>query len=88
MHKSDEQGSDSTDAISQADADSCCAASESPNPTPASPIFALALPPATLLQQLFESAPPFTVALDAAGEPVPLASSPVPKHLLLSVFLI
>jgi len=87
MHKPVEDGSDSTTAISQAAADSCCASSESPNPAPTSAVFALALPPATLVQQLCESAPPLTWALDAAGEPVPLAS-PVAKHLLLSVFLI
>lgn len=88
MHSSSEHGSDSTRAITQVDADRCCAASESPNPTPTSPIFALALPPATLVQQLFAVAAPFAPAFDAAREPVPLASIPVPKHLLLSVFLI
>jgi hypothetical protein len=88
MHSSPEHGSDSTGAITQGDADRCCAASESPNPTPSSPIFVLALPPATLVQQLFAAAPSFTLAFDAAREPVPLASIPVPKHLLLSVFLI
>ena len=88
MHSSSERGSDSTRALTQADADRCCAASETPNPTPTGPVFALALPPATLVHQLFAVGPPFAVAFAAAREPVPLVSHPVPKHLLLSVFLI
>lgn len=88
MHLAPGPGPDPTRAISQADADRCCASSESPNSTPTSPVFALALPPATLVQHLFAAAPLLTLAFDPAREPVPLTASPVPKHLLLSVFLI
>jgi hypothetical protein len=88
MHKSDEDGSDSARAVSQAEADGCCAASESDDLTPSTPTFAMAVPPAALVHQFLAFVPPSALPLDAARESVPLACSQVPKHLLLSVFLI
>jgi hypothetical protein len=86
MHRA-AQGSGSAATISQADADSCCASSDA-NQTPLSVAFAMALPPAPLAHPLFALAAPSALALDFVRESVPLARSPVPKHLLLSVFLI
>lgn len=88
MHTSEGHGSDSTRVISQAEADSCCAAAESGDRTPSTPTFALAVPPAPLVHELFASVPPAALPLDAGREPVPLAGRQVPRHLLLSVFLI
>lgn len=88
MHTSAGHESDSTNSIDQAAADSCCASSESPNPTPTGPVFTMALPAATLVDQLFASLAPLTLPRDAGRGAVPVGSSPVAKHLLLSVFLI
>ena len=88
MHKSDGHGSDSANNVSQAEADSCCAVSEAADPSPTSPVFAMVLPSALPVQPLFASVSPLILVVDSAREPVPLAGSLVPKHLLLSVFLI
>ena len=88
MHRSAAHDSDSTNSINQAEADSCCASSDSPNPTPTGIVFAMALPPSPLVDQLFASFAPLTLLRDAARGAVPVGPSPVPKHLLLSVFLI
>lgn len=88
MHQSDEHGSGSANNVSQAEADSCCVASESADPTPTSPVFAMVLPSAIPVRQLFALVSPLILMADAAREPIPLSGSPVPKHLLLSVFLI
>ena len=88
MHQSDEHGQDSADPVSQAEADSCCVASESADPTPTSPVFAMVLPSAIPVQQLFAFVSPLILMVNAAREPIPLSGSLVPKHLLLSVFLI
>ena len=88
MHQSDQHGSDSADTVSQAEADSCCVASESAGPTPTSPAFAMVVPSAIPVQQLFADVSPLILMADAAREPIPLSGSLVPKHLLLSVFLI
>ena len=88
MHGAGESGSDSANNVSQAEADSCCVASESADPTPTSPVFAMVLPSAIPVQQLFAYVSPLILMVDAAREPIPLSGSLVPKHLLLSVFLI
>lgn len=88
MHQSHPHGSDSADTVSQAEADICCLASESADPTPTSPVFAMVLPSAIPVQQLFAFVPPLIVMADAAREPIPLFGSVVPKHLLFSLFLI
>jgi len=88
MHQSGQHGSDSADTVSQAEADICCVASESAGPTPTSPVFAVVLPSAIPVQQLFAFVSPLILMADATREPIPLSGSLVPKHLLLSVFLI
>ena len=88
MHQSDQHGSAQADTVSQAEADSCCVASESADPTPTSPVFAMVLPSAIPVQQLFAFVSPLILMADAAREPIPLSGSLVPRHLLLSLFLI
>lgn len=88
MHQSDQHGSAPADTVSQAEADSCCVASESADPTPTSPVFAMVLPSAIPVQQLFAFVSPLILMADTAREPIPLSGSLVPRHLLLSLFLI
>lgn len=85
MHESPRAGADA--GITQAAADSCCAMSEAdPSPTP--PAWTLLAPPApavhpapgTLTLVVAASAPTLT--------PPPLPAIQVPRHLLLSVFIV
>lgn len=87
MHHSNEHGSGAAN-LSQAEADSCCIAAESGDPAPASPVFAMGLPSAMPVQALFELVSPLIATVYAGREPIPLTGGLVPKHLLLSVFLI
>lgn len=89
MHtdRSDESGS--SRVITQAQADACCATSErnqskSSNPAPVTAMSAPVLGAVVLL-------PPMTPALvstDAWRTEVAIHSPPVPRHVLLSVFLV
>lgn len=88
MHKSAASGSNSTASVSQTEADRCCAASESDNSTPPASSLAMTVPPAPLAAELFAFVPSPAVPRDFWRESVPLAGSQVPRHLLLSVFLI
>jgi hypothetical protein len=86
LHNDDQDG---RRAVSQAAADSCCAASESDESRPSSTPFAAGITVAGLQAKLPALAPlsPLTVSFDTQ-ELVGLRASPVPKHLLLSVFLV
>ena len=88
MHKSESANSNSAQIVSQAEADSCCAASESGQSSQSSSTFA----PAISLAVLDTSGPLSTVlpvAVHRAGTAgVPLPPRHVPKHVLLSVFLV
>lgn len=74
--------------VTQAEADACCALSERSTSTPSGSSH---LAPVTLA---VVSTPVPPVLPDQASlragwrEPVPIVSSPVPRHLLLSVFLV
>ena len=88
MHKSDSEDDESKRVVSQAEADRCCAASERDDstPSPSSAGFFVALgivlsPVPALLPD-----PQAHVELWRASVPIPPAH--VPKHLLLSVFLV
>ena len=78
----------STRVVTQADADACCASSDRDESTPSaslvSPVIALALTtspvPAVVL--------PLDPLFDAVNAPLRLPGGHVPKHVLLSVFLI
>ena len=88
MHKSDSEDDDSKRVVSQAEADRCCAASEQDDsaPSPTGPAFsvplALALSPVPALLPEPEPHP------DIWRAAVPVPTAHVPKHLLLSVFLV
>ena len=88
MHKSESKDDGPTRVITQAEADRCCAASEQDDsaPSPSSAAFFVALgvvlgPVPALLPD-----PQARVELWRASVPIPTAH--VPKHLLLSVFLV
>ena len=89
MHGSTEPGASSDRVVTQAQADSCCAASDTDDSTPSAGAFSLslsaALVPSTLSTLAPITAPP---AFDAWRTHVPIRIGQVPKHVLLSVFLI
>jgi len=88
MHKSESQHSGTRHIVSQAQADNCCAGSERTHSTTTNPTFVptgiVALAPATMPDVTSSNVP----ALEDWRALVPLRVSPVPKHLLLSVFLV
>ena len=88
MHKSDSPNSNSAQTVSQAEADSCCAASEDDQSSQSSSTFA-----STISLAVIGTPRPLPIASDiamrAAGSAaVPLPPRHVPKHVLLSVFLV
>ena len=89
MHKGDSRRSGSERVLTQAQADSCCASSENKNSNPFSPPFvavitAAVLGPANVLPANI----PTLVLSDGWRTSAPRPVAPVPKHLLLSVFLL
>jgi hypothetical protein len=90
MHGSAESGTGSERVVTQGQADSCCAASDTNDSTPSPGAFSLLLSAALVNSTLTTLAP--IVAPPASFEAwrthVPLSVGQVPKHVLLSVFLI
>ena len=90
MHGSTEPGAGSQRVVTQAQADSCCAASDTDDSTPSAVSFSLSLSAALVPSPVFTLAlivaPPASFAARRTHVPVPLGR--VPKHVLLSVFLI
>ena len=89
MHKGRSEESGSEQFISQAQADACCAASErdqssSSNPAPAAAISAAVLGVGVVLPSIT----PALVLTDGRRTAALLSSPPVPRHVLLSVFLV
>ena len=89
MHAGPSQDSGSRRALTQAEADSCCASSESEDASPSTPVFAAAISfavpgPGVLLP----SPVPALVLSDAWRTFTPIPSRPVPRYVLLSVFLV
>jgi hypothetical protein len=87
MHKSESHDSGSKHTVTQAQADNCCAGSERTHSTTTNSTFVLsgivALAPVTM-----PVVTPNVPALQEWRAFVPLPVPPVPKHLLLSVFLV
>jgi hypothetical protein len=88
MHKSDSPNSSSAQTVSQAEADSCCAASEGDQSSQSSSTFA-----STISLAVLGTPSPLPTVADVAVRPartaaVPLPPGHVPKHVLLSVFLV
>lgn len=88
MHKSESHGSGATHSVTQAQADNCCAASSNRTQSPTG-VATFALSNAAALPAIVSFVVPVvTPALEEWRALVPLPLSPVPKHLLLSVFLV
>jgi hypothetical protein len=89
MHKDEQGGSGVEHVHAQAAADACCAASEShqsneQRPTAQTVFSSLILGPGVLVPVIA----PQLVTSDAWRTAVPIPMAPVPRHVLLSVFLI
>jgi len=88
MHKSDSHRSGVKHSVTQAQADDCCAVSERGHSSTTSSTFVLsaasALTPAIVLVVV----PSMVPALQGWRAFIPLPVAHVPKHLLLSVFLV
>lgn len=74
--------------VTQAQADSCCAMSEQDDATPATATFVRVVSLGLVVSPLRDAGSLHDVRFDVSRTLVPLPGSHVPKHLLLSVFLI
>jgi hypothetical protein len=89
MHKGDSHHSGSARVLTQAQADSCCAAAEGQNSNKSNPSFVAAITAAVLgAGTVFPANVPALVLSDGWRTSAPIPVAPVPKHVLLSVFLV
>jgi hypothetical protein len=88
MHKSDSEDDGAKRVVSQAEADTCCAASENDTSAPSSSTFNLNVPLAVFPSPLHVVLPATATPTSARRTLIPLPLSHVPKHVLLSVFLV
>jgi len=89
MHKGDSHRSGSERVLTQAQADSCCAAAEGQNSNQSNPSFVTAITAAVLgVGVVLPANVPALVLSDEWRTSAPIPVWPVPKHLLLSVFLL
>jgi hypothetical protein len=89
MHKGDSHRSGSGRVLTQAQADSCCASSEGQNSNQPNPSFVAAITVAVLGVGVVRPANvPALVLSDAWRTSAPISIAPVPRHILLSVFLV
>jgi hypothetical protein len=89
MHKGDSHSSGSTRVLTQAQADSCCASSEREDSNQPNPSFVTAITAAVLgVGTVLPASIPALVLSDAWRTSAPLLVAPVPRHVLLSVFLV
>jgi hypothetical protein len=89
MHKGESHGSGSSRALTQTQADSCCAASEQKNSSPSNPTFIAQISSAVLGPAIgLPAIVPAPVLSDGWRRVSPIPAPPVPRHVLLSVFLI
>ena len=89
MHKGESDQPASARVLTQAEADNCCAASEPEQSSPSAPTVANAisiavLGPATVVPMTV----PALVLSDDWRTASPIPTTPVPKHVLLSVYLV
>jgi len=88
-HKHDSHHSGSAHALTQAQADSCCSSSEGNNSNQSNPSFVTAITGAVLgVGVLLPANVPALVLSDAWRTSAPMPVAPVPKHVLLSTFLV
>ena len=89
MHKGDAQSFGSARVLTQAQADSCCASAEGQNSNQSNPSFVTAITAAVLgVGVVMPANVPALVLSDAWRTSAPIPIAPVPKHVLLSVFLV
>jgi hypothetical protein len=88
MHKSDSDDQGAKRVISQVEADRCCASSDRDESAPSSPSFVLTVALALVTSPVPFVVPQIAPALGTWRTVVPIAATHVPKHLLLSVFLV
>ena len=89
MHEGDSHSSGSVRVHTQAQADSCCASAEGQNSNNSNPSFVTAVTAAVLgVGVVLPANVPALVLSDAWRASVPLPVAPVPRHVLLSVFLV
>jgi len=89
MHEGQSHHSSANRDISQAQADACCAASEHQHPNQSGPTLIMVISSAVLGAGVVLPAPvPALVASDAWRTAAPSPLVPVPRHVLLSVFLV
>ena len=89
MHKGDSPSSGSARVLTQTQADSCCASSERENSSQSSPTFVAAITSAVLGPPIvLPLSVPALVLTDGWRTAAPTPTAPVPKHVLLSVFLV
>jgi hypothetical protein len=89
MHKGDSHRSGSERVLTQAQADSCCASSEGKSSNQSNPSLVTAITAAVLgVGVVLPADVPALVLSDAWRTSVPIPVAPVPKHVLLSVFLL
>ena len=89
MHKGDSQSSASERVISQVQADTCCASAEHKNSNESSPTFVAAISSAVLGTGIaLPATVPALVLSDGWRTVAPIPTTHVPKHVLLSVFLV
>ncbi len=89
MHKGGSQGSGSGRVLTQVQADSCCASAEGQNSNQSNPSFVTAITAAVLgVGVVLPANVPALVRSDTWRRTVPIPLAPVPRHVLLSVFLV
>ena len=89
MHKGDSHPSGSGRVLTQVQADSCCASAEGQSSNQSTPSFVAAITAAVLGAGIVLPANvPALVLSDAWRTSAPIPIAPVPKHVLLSVFLV
>jgi len=89
MHRGSREASQSAHALTQAEADACCAKSESRQADTSSPTAVVALAAPVLDAGLvLPPSLPARISVDAWRRDAARVVSPVPRHILLSVFLV
>jgi hypothetical protein len=89
MHKGNSHRSGSGRVITQLQADSCCASAEGQHSNQTNPSFVTAITAAVLgVGVVLPASVPALVLSDAWRTSAPIPIAPVPKHVLLSVFLV
>ena len=88
MHKGNSHRSGSERVLTQAQADSCCASAEGKNSNLFSPTFVAAITAVLGDGTILPANVPALVLSDGWRISAPIPIEPVPKHVLLSVFLV